>query len=407
MQNTPSDVVIAGSGPVAVTLALALVGSLPDLSVCLLAPAETRHEPDIRAFALSAGSVNLFRALGLWDALAPSAEAVMRIDIADVGLDNPVRRTALSYDNMLVPGEPASFIVPAQALRAVLASALAAASRITVIASTATNSQADAHGISLTLANGETLRARLAVAAEGRNSPLRDQAGIQLISWDYPQTAIVTRVAHERAHEGVARQHFLPAGPFAILPLKGGFHSAIVWSEATTEAERILALPAVDALDELERRFGGLLGTVTLDAPLKPWPLRMHLVRRFMAPRLVVVGDAARSVHPIAGQGLNLGLRDVAALTEVLSGAIRLGLDFGAGQILEQYERWRRFDSVSSSAAMDGLNRVFGGENGIGRALRGVGVGLVDRLPRLKAMLVAEAGGMTGKVPRLLRGIRP
>jgi 2-octaprenyl-6-methoxyphenol hydroxylase len=403
--STQADIVIAGGGPIAQTLALALTRMLPDLSVVMLARPVIQQAPDIRAFAVSAGSANLFRALDLWTAIEPAAEPVQRIDIADASLNNPARRTALSYDNMLERGDPASSILPSDALRGVLAQAVAATPAIGVIPSSAATQNADAHGITIMTADGHSVRARLAVAADGRHSPLRDAAGIRLVGWDYPQTAIVTRVRHERAHEGVARQHFLPAGPFAILPLRGGHHSSIVWSEATTEAQRILALPEADALIELERRFGGLLGSVTLDAPLQPWPLKMHLVRTFIAPRLAIAGDAARAVHPIAGQGLNLGLRDVAALTEVVAGAIRLGLDFGSGQTLEHYERWRRFDSVQSSATMDGLNRVFGGDNAVIRALRTAGVGLVDRLPQVKTMLVNEAAGISGKVPRLLRGM--
>ncbi len=406
MSTDVFDIAIVGRGPVAVVAALALARGLPGAAIGLvIGRAKAVPAADVRAFALSAGSVNLCRALGLWPYIEPHAQAVARIDIADADLDSPVRRTALSYDNALASGDPASWIVPAETLTVALNASLAGAT-VTAIARGVTGFTADAHGAALEFDDGTSIRARLALAADGRNSLLRDKAGIQLVGWDYPQTALVTRVRHERPHEGVARQHFLPAGPFAILPLRGGHTSAIVWTETTDAAARILALEPAAALVELELRFGGVLGRLEAEGPMLPWPLRMHLVRRFIGQRLAVMGDAARSVHPIAGQGLNLGLRDVAALTDVLVDATRLGLDIGAGDVLERYEKWRRFDSVSSSATMDGLNRVFSTTGPIGRAMRGVGVGLVDRLPRVKDFLVAEAGGATGKVPRLLRAPR-
>jgi 2-octaprenyl-6-methoxyphenol hydroxylase len=241
------------------------------------------------------------------------------------------------------------------------------------------------------------------VAADGRRSFLREAAGIKVVGWSYPQTGIVTTVAHERPHEGVAVQHFLPAGPFAILPLCGD-RSCITWTEDRDEARRILALDDAAFLAEVDLRFGGRLGTLSLAGPRGSWPLEMHLARSYVAPRLALVGDAAHGVHPIAGQGLNLALRDVAALAEVVADAARLGLDIGSTDTLRRYERWRRFDSVLSAAAFDGLNRLFSNDWTLLRTIRDAGLGLVDRLPAVKRMFVGEAAGLSGELPRLVRG---
>ncbi len=256
----------------------------------------------------------------------------------------------MSYDNATETGDPATFIVPNSALLAALRDAVAAHPSIRVAhGCAATGIGAGPHFATVTLADSSTRRSRLVVAADGRKSALREAAGIKIVGWGYGQTGIVTTVAHQKPHGGVAVQHFLPAGPFAILPLTGN-RSCITWSEDATEARRILALDDARFLDELDLRFGGRLGPLTLAGPRQSWPLEMHLARAYVAPRFALVGDAAHGVHPIAGQGLNLGLRDVAALTEVLADAARLGLDPGSADPLTRYERWRRFelDAVGS-----------------------------------------------------------
>ncbi|MGI9384103.1 MAG: FAD-dependent monooxygenase, partial [Methyloligellaceae bacterium] len=261
----------------------------------------------------------------------------------------------------------------------------------------------DMHGVRAQLDDGRTLTGRLLVAADGRRSALRRQAGIKTIGWSYPQTGIVTTVAHEKPHGGRAVQHFLPAGPFAILPLKGD-RASLVWTEARATADRIMALDDEGFLEELTRRFGRKLGTLALAGPRQAYPLDMHIARSFVSDRLSLVGDAAHGVHPLAGQGLNIGLRDVAALTEVVVEAMRLGLDPGGAAVLERYERWRRFDSAFSAVVMDGLNRLFSSDNEALRTTRTFGLGIVDRLPPLKDFFVREAAGLTGDLPRLLRG---
>ena len=214
-------------------------------------------------------------------------------------------------------------------------------------------------------------------------------------------------VTHSEPHNGRARQHFLEAGPFAILPLPGGYRSSLVWSERSGEAERLVALDDAGFLAALEKRFGGILGDLQLAGPRAAQPLEMHLARSLAADRVVIIGDAARGVHPIAGQGLNLALRDVAALTETIIDTARLGLDIGAPESLQRYERWRRFDSTMSAAAMDGLNRLFSNDNPALRVAREAGLSLTDRMPGLKQFFVAEAAGMTGSVPKLLAGEMP
>jgi 2-octaprenyl-6-methoxyphenol hydroxylase len=243
------------------------------------------------------------------------------------------------------------------------------------------------------------------VAADGRTSRLREAAGIGVVGWTYAQVGIVATVGHKRPHRGRAVQHFLPSGPFAILPLPGN-RACITWTEEEQEGRRIAALDDAGFLVEVEKRFGFRLGEIELLGLRGLWPLEMHLARALAAPRLALIGDAAHVVHPIAGQGLNLGLRDVAALTEVVADAARLGLDIGSAIVLARYERWRRTDAAISAAAFDGLNRLFSNDWAVLRTARSAGLGIVERLPALKQFFVAEAAGLTGEVPKLLRGER-
>jgi 2-octaprenyl-6-methoxyphenol hydroxylase len=264
------------------------------------------------------------------------------------------------------------------------------------------------HAIAVKLADGGAISARLLVAADGAHSAIRERAGIACHGWRYGQSAIVTTVAHERDHHGRAEEHFLPAGPFAILPLKsdaaGGHRSSIVWTEEAQEAARIVALPEAGFHDELERRFGLALGEIAAVGPRRVLPLGLWVAREFIAHRIALVGDAAHVIHPIAGQGLNMGLKDVAALAEVIVDAARLGLDPGSLAVLDRYQRWRRFDTMAMGVATDGLNRLFSNQSDVLRLARDVGIGVVDRLPALKRFFIREAAGLVGDVPKLLRG---
>jgi 2-octaprenyl-6-methoxyphenol hydroxylase len=253
------------------------------------------------------------------------------------------------------------------------------------------------------LSDGSEIATRLLVAADGARSKLREIAGIASYGWSYGQSAIVTTVAHEREHHGRAEEHFLPAGPFATLPLTGN-RSSIVWTETTREAERIVGLPDAEFHAELEKRFGLKLGDISVAGPRRTYPLGFAVARSFIADRLALVGDAAHMIHPIAGQGLNMGLRDVAALAEAVVDAARLGLDPGGADVLERYQRWRRFDTAAMGIATDGLNRLFSNHSDALRLARDIGLGIVDRLPALKHFFIREAAGLTGEVPKLLKG---
>ena len=259
------------------------------------------------------------------------------------------------------------------------------------------------NSVDVTLGDGGSIATRLLVGADGAHSVIREQAGITSYGWNYDQAAIVTTVGHERDHGGRAEEHFLPAGPFAILPLTGK-RCSIVWTENAREAERIVALPDGEFHAELEKRFGLRLGELTVAGPRRAFPLGLFTARTFIGDRLALVGDAAHIIHPIAGQGLNMGLRDVAALAEAVADAARLGLDPGGVDVLERYQRWRRFDTMMMGVATDGLNRLFSNHSDVLRFVRDVGLGMVERMPVLKRMFIREAAGFTGDVPKLLKG---
>ncbi len=402
------DVVISGASFAGLALACGLDQALgSDIKIALIdraAAPGTTSAPDPRASALSAASKRMLEVLGVWSAVASEAQAVASIEITDSSLGAGVRPVLLTYDNVTGEGAPATFIVPNAALLDALTAAVRRAAAVSVIAPAEASGFASTDvDVDMRLADGRELECALLVAAEGRQSRLRDAAGIKIVGWDYPQIGIVATVRHERPHGARAVQHFLPAGPFAILPLRGN-RSCITWTEEAGEARRILALDDRGFLAEVERRFGGKLGALALDGPRQSWPLSMHLARRYVGQRFALVGDAAHGVHPLAGQGLNLAFRDVAALTEVVTEAMRLGFDAGNAEALSRYERWRRFDSAISAATFDGLNRLFASDWTLLRSGREVGLGLVDRLPALKRFFVGEAGGLTGELPRLLRG---
>jgi 2-octaprenyl-6-methoxyphenol hydroxylase len=258
-------------------------------------------------------------------------------------------------------------------------------------------------GREVTLRDGGRRLARLLVGADGARSQVRAMAGIGVVGGSYRQRGIAVIVGHERDHDGRAVQHFLPGGPFALLPLPGR-RSCITWSEDEARAQEIMALGDDAFLEEAQKRAGWKLGALSLSGRRASWPLGSHLARALVAPRLALVGDAARNVHPIAGQGVNLGFRDVAALAEAVVDGMRLGLEAGDAAVLARYERWRRADGVQSAAAFTALNRLFSNDSAVLRTIRDAGLGMVDRLPGLKGLLVAEAAGATGDVPRLLRG---
>jgi 2-octaprenyl-6-methoxyphenol hydroxylase len=327
--------------------------------------------------------------------------------VTDSRLSDVVRPVFLTFDGDVEPGEPFAHMIENSPLVAALMQKAKDEGVALREAAVADFERARDH-VDVTLSDGDTLAARLLVAADGAHSAIRERAGIPTNGFSYDQSAIVTTVAHERDHHGRAEEHFLPAGPFAILPLKRdmavGHRSSIVWTERAEEAARIVALPEQEFHAELERRFGLHLGDIAAVGPRRVLPLGLSVARAFIAERLALVGDAAHVIHPIAGQGLNMGLKDVAALAEVLVDAVRLGLEPGSLAVLERYQRWRRFDTVAMGLATDGLNRLFSNQSDVLRLVRDVGLGMVDRLPALKQLFIREAAGLVGEVPKLLRG---
>ncbi len=409
------DVLIAGAGIVGLTLAVVLRQSLDaSSSVAIADRALAAQSGNGRATAIVAAVRRLFENIGVW-AKIPS-QPIRDMVVTDSRLSDAVRPTLLAFGEDVEPGEPFAHMAENRPLIAALIEAARdagvtlhpAAVRDCAFASApagdVTGNAPDlVGGVDVELADGGRLSPALLVAADGARSAIRQRAGIAVYGWSYGQSAIVATVAHERDHEGRAEEHFLPSGPFAILPLVGR-RSSIVWTEETQEAERIAALPEREFHDELERRFGLRLGEIEVVARPHVHRLGLWVARSFISARLALVGDAAHVIHPIAGQGLNMGLKDVAALAEVIVDGVRLGLDPGSLAVLERYERWRRFDTMAMGMATDGLNRLFSNRSDVLRLARDVGLGLVDRLPALKRTFIREAAGLLGEVPKLLRG---
>jgi 2-octaprenyl-6-methoxyphenol hydroxylase len=402
MTDQKTDVLIAGGGFAGLTLAIALRQALgPSFGVTVADPAlGVSHAGDERASAIVAAARRLFETIGVWEAVAGDAQPILDMVVTDSRLADAMRPVFLTFAGEVEPGEPFAHMIENRFLIDALM-AQAAAEGVTLISRAMNGTTDGLRALGVTADIGVT--ARLLVAADGARSTIRALAGIGTHGWDYPQSAIVTTVAHERDHGGRAEEHFLPAGPFAILPLKGN-RSSIVWTELKGEAERIVALPDDEFHAELEQRFKLHLGDIKAVGGRRVHPLGFFVARSFIAERIALVGDAAHVIHPIAGQGLNMGLKDVAALAEVIVDAARLGLDPGSEAVLERYQRWRRFDTVAMAIATDGLNRLFSNRSDVLRFARDIGLGLVDRVPNLKRLFIREAAGLVGEVPKLLRG---
>ncbi|MGA2567448.1 MAG: ubiquinone biosynthesis hydroxylase [Pseudolabrys sp.] len=399
-----TDLLIGGAGFAGLALAIALRRGLgEELSVTVVDPTlVAAPSKDPRASAIAAAARRLFEAIEVWDAVAADAQPILDMVVTDSKLDDAVRPTFLTFGGDVEPVEPFAHMVENRHLIDALVKKAKEAG-VDLRADTVSGFEHAANAIEVQLAGGETISARLLVGADGARSKIREQAGIASHGWNYDQSAIVTTVAHEREHNGRAAEHFLPAGPFAILPLKGK-RSSIVWTETAHEAERMVALPDDEFHAELEKRFGLQLGDLKVVGPRRAFPLGLFTARSFIAERLALVGDAAHIIHPIAGQGLNMGLRDVAALAEAIADAARLGLDIGDAQVLERYQRWRRFDTMTMGVATDGLNRLFSNSSDVLRLVRDLGLGVVERMPALKRVFIREAAGFTGDMPKLLRG---
>ncbi|MBN9045062.1 MAG: ubiquinone biosynthesis hydroxylase [Rhizobiales bacterium] len=398
------DLLVAGGGYVGLVTAVAVKAAAPSLSVTVVdgAPAGS-WKTDPRASSIAAAASRMLDRLGCWQAILPDAQPITEMVITDSRVSDPVRPVFLTFAGDVQPGEPFAHMVENRVLNTALHEKADELGISFLEATGVETFETRSESVSVTLSGGDTIEARLLIAADGARSRLRDRAGIRTVNWDYGQSGIVCNVAHEKPHGGRADEHFLPAGPFAILPLKGN-RSSLVWTERDADAERLIHADDFVFEAELEQRFGHRLGALHVEGPRRAFPLGLTLAREFVKPRFALVGDAAHRIHPIAGQGLNLGFRDAAAIAEVIVETARLGLDIGSFAALERYQSWRRFDTVQMGVTTDILTKLFSNDNPAVRSVRDIGLGLVDRMPRLKSFFIRQAAGLSGDTPRLLQG---
>ncbi len=400
------DVLIVGGSLNGATLALALAQAGQPVTVIDAATPDIPAAPDFdgRSYALAHASVRMLGALGLWEALEEAAQPILGIRVCDGRVGEGPSRHVMAFDHAELEEGPMGHMVEDRHLRRTLLEALARQSGVTLLqGQTVRSHRLGAGRIFATLVDGTELGTPVLVGADGRAGGVATRAGITRRITPYSQTALVCAVAHDRPHHGIAHQFFMPAGPLAILPLPGN-RASVVWTENAAQAAAVQALDDAAYMDVLRPRFGDFLGAIRLEGARYTYPLARSLARSFTAERVALVGDAARAVHPIAGQGLNAGLRDVAALAEVLVEARRRGEDPGSADVLARYASWRRFDTALLSFATDGFNRLFSNDNPLLRAGRGLGLSLVGNTPMLRRAFMREAAGLTGDLPALLRG---
>jgi 2-octaprenyl-6-methoxyphenol hydroxylase len=396
-----TDILIVGGGLNGPALSLALARSGFAVTVIDALPrAGFDAGFDGRSYALALGSVRMLDALGLWRGIKDKCQPMLRIVASDGRAGEGAAPFFLDFDHAEIEEGPMGYMAEDSILRAALLDAMDQNPLITPLYGETVIDQTIG---AVTLAPGRTITAQLVVGCDGRRSGTAARAGIKRTGWDYGQTALVCAIDHTLPHHGTAHQFFMPAGPLAILPLPGN-RSSIVWSEATETAAHINTLPDAEYLDILRPRFGDFLGEITLTGARFTYPLNLTVANRFTAPRLALVGDAAHGVHPIAGQGLNLGFRDIAALTEVLTLARRRGEDIGAQDVLARYQQWRGFDTMTLAIGTDAINKLFSNDNPLARIARDIGMGAVQAMPALRRRFIREAAGLTGDLPRLMTG---
>ncbi len=402
-----TDILVVGGGLNGPALGLALAQAGLRVTVIDARPAPARAEAgfDGRAYALAIASKRLLSVIGVWERLAQQVQPILKIKASDGRAGQGAAPFFLTFDHAEIEEGPMGYMAEDRFLYAAFLRSMEATQGLTLLSGQSVVAQeVSADGVAVTLASGQRLAGRLLVGCDGRGSGTAARAGIRRQGWGYGQTALVTAIHHEHDHQGTAQQFFMPSGPLAILPLPGGHHSSIVWSETEVAAEAIQSLPDDAYLEALRPRFGSFLGEITLAGARFTYPLSLSLAEQFVAPRLALVGDAAHGVHPIAGQGLNLGLRDVGALAQVVVEAVRRGEDPGALDVQERYQRWRRFDATALALGMDGVNRLFSNDNPLLRASRDLGLEIVGALPGLRRRFIRQAAGLTGDLPRLLEG---
>ncbi len=401
IMNTDTDIAIVGGGLNGPTLAIALEQRGLNVTVidALPAPKRGMRDFDGRSYALAHASMRLLRGIDLWDAIKDHTQPMLEIKVTDGRAGTGPSPWMMHFDHTEIEEGPMGYMCQDRHLRQALLAKMDGAARITQMSGETVVAQSSGQ---LTLASGKTVTAKLIVGADGRASGTAERAGIKRTGWGYGQTAIVCAVEHELPHGGIAHQFFMPTGPLAILPLPDNCCS-IVWSETETRATKIMAIDDTDFLDALRPAFGSFLGELTLVGKRFSYPLGLTIANRFIADRVVLIGDAAHGVHPIAGQGLNAGLRDVAALVDVLSDAKARGEDIASAAVLARYEQWRRFDTATLAAATDTFNKLFSNDNPLLRAVRDMGMGVINATPRLRRTFIREAAGLTGDLPSLMR----
>ncbi|MET4100606.1 2-octaprenyl-6-methoxyphenol hydroxylase [Roseovarius sp. MBR-78] len=400
-----SDILIVGGGLNGPALALAAAHAGLSSTVIDALPAPARKEAgfDGRAYALALGSVRLLRNLGVWGRVADHAQPMLEIKVTDGRAGEGPSPFFLHFDHAEIEEGPMGHMLEDRFLRRALIEAMDESPQITQLSGVEVVAQeAGAQGVTLSLASGKSLTGRLLIGADGRGSGTAQRAGIRRTGWGYGQTALVAAIEHAQPHYGIAHQFFMPPGPLAILPLPGNV-SSIVWSESDATAARFAALPDADFMEVLRPRFGDFLGDIALRGKRFTYPLSLTVANSFVAERLALVGDAAHGMHPIAGQGLNAGLRDVAALAQVMDEAARRGEDIAAGDVLARYQQWRRFDTATLALSTDLTNRLFSNDNPLLRAARDLGMGAIAHLPGLRRGFIREAAGLTGDLPALMK----
>lgn len=402
-----ADIIIVGGGLNGPALALALAQGGLRVVVVDATPRARHADPEFdgRSYALALASSRVLDGLGVWSHVSARAQPILAVKASDGRAGEGASPFFLHFDHADLEEGPMGHMLEDRYLRAALLDGMAAQERITHLSGVAAVAQEVTEaGVTVHLADGRALRARLLIGCDGRDSPTAVRAGIRRTGWDYGQTALVCAVEHALPHQGCAHQFFMPAGPLAILPLPGN-RSSIVWSERAAVADGIMRLDDAAYLAVLRPRFGDFLGEFALAGKRYAYPLRLTIANSFIGARLALVGDAAHGVHPIAGQGFNFGLRDVAALAEVLILAARRGEDIASPLVLARYQQWRRFDTMMIAAVTDGVNRLFSNDNPMLRAVRDLGMGAVTAIPALRRRFMREAAGLNGDLPRLMRGL--